>query len=206
MLPPGVESKVEQYLNINWRQPCACSHFSAARDCTTASPAGIDRLFRATTPASISSGAGVEGTPRNWAVRKPPCPGSPLASVLPISLAPVKSSAITPSSIIQPRDSAARRGFLATTGASGFALQSASLRSAQPRHIQASATFPSPASVDGRAMLHMALFRRTVSATRSMEGLDKQICRCHGIGLRHVSVDDQPDASAFRRVDDNSLG
>ena len=38
-----------------------------------------------------------------------------------------------------------------------------------------------------------------------MEGFDKHVCGCHGIGLRHVPMDDQPDAPAFRRVDDNSL-
>src|SRR4051794_17958429 len=93
MFPSGVESKVEQYLNTNCRQPCARSHSNASSESATASAAGIERLFRATTPASQASGAGFVGTPRNCTVESPP-----LASVFAMSLAPVKSSAITPRS------------------------------------------------------------------------------------------------------------
>jgi hypothetical protein len=103
-LPAGVESKVEQYLKTNWRQPCARSQSRAASDWATASAGAIERLFSATTPASQRAGAGPFGTPRNCVVvsPRPPCPR---ASVLAMSLAPVKSSAMTPSSMaVQPAD------------------------------------------------------------------------------------------------------
>ena len=101
ILPSGVESKVEQYLKTNLPAALAPAASRApASDCATASAAGIERLFSATTPASISAGAGSVGRPRNCAVREPPWPGNPLASVLAMSLAPVKSSAITPSNIV----------------------------------------------------------------------------------------------------------
>jgi len=89
MLPSGVESKVEQYLKMIWRQPCAFSHSSAASDWATASAAGIERLFSETMPASQSGGAGLPGTPRNCTVASPPVPPPPLASVLAMSDAPV---------------------------------------------------------------------------------------------------------------------
>ena len=57
ILPSGVESKVEQYLKTICRQPCRRSQSSAASDCATASAAAIERLFSATTPASMSSPA-----------------------------------------------------------------------------------------------------------------------------------------------------
>ena len=97
MLPSGVESKVEQYLNTNCRHPCARSHSKASIESATASAAAIERLFSATTPASQVSGAGFVGRPRNCTVASPP-----LASVLAMSLAPVKSSAMTPRSTLPP--------------------------------------------------------------------------------------------------------
>jgi hypothetical protein len=84
MLPAGVESKVEQTLNTTCRQPSPKSQSSAASDCATASGAGMDRLLRATTPASQAAATGASGTPRNCTVASPP-----LASVLAMSLAPV---------------------------------------------------------------------------------------------------------------------
>src|SRR6185503_17345018 len=51
------------------------------------------------TPASHSSWAAFEGIPKYCVTAMPGEPAAPLASVLAISLAPVKSSAMTPSSI-----------------------------------------------------------------------------------------------------------
>ena len=57
-----------------------------------ASLAAIERVFSATTTASTSSGiAPFGGTPMVWIVRMPP-----LTSMPAMSVAPVKSSAITP--------------------------------------------------------------------------------------------------------------
>ncbi len=55
ILPSGVESKVEHYLKTNCWHPCFCNHFSAASDCATASEAGTERDFSATTPASTEA-------------------------------------------------------------------------------------------------------------------------------------------------------
>jgi hypothetical protein len=91
-LPASVESKVEQYLKKKRTQPAACNAFSASSDCETASVAGMDRVLSATTTASISSGiVPLAGTPMVWMVRMPP-----LTSMPAMSVAPVKSSAITP--------------------------------------------------------------------------------------------------------------
>ena len=85
MLPAGVESKVEQTLNITWPAPRARSHASAARERATASAAGPERVLRATTTASASGrGRSSAGTPMVWTVRRPA-----LASVLARSEAPV---------------------------------------------------------------------------------------------------------------------
>src|ERR687883_1841659 len=96
MLPSGVESKVEQYLNTTCRHPCALSQCNASSEAATASSTGTDRDFSDTTPASTSGAAASRGTPMYCEVTSPPCPGKPLARVLAMSLAPVKSSAITP--------------------------------------------------------------------------------------------------------------
>ena len=101
MLPASVESKVEQYLKKYCRVPARLSAPNAASDCATASAAGIVRDFRATTIASASgSGAPVAGTPITCTVRMPP-----RTSMLARSVAPVRSSAMQPSS--GPRVSAA---------------------------------------------------------------------------------------------------
>lgn len=94
ILPCGVESKVEQYLNRNCRQPWARSQSSAASDWRTASAAGTERVFSATTPASTAGSAGTSGMPQYCTVRMPA-----LTSVLPRSDEPVKSSPIQPSSM-----------------------------------------------------------------------------------------------------------
>ena len=92
MLPASVESKVEQYLKKNRTQPASCSAFRASSDWATASAAGIERVLSATTTASTSSGiVPFAGTPIVWIVRMPP-----LTSMPAMSVAPVKSSAITP--------------------------------------------------------------------------------------------------------------
>src|ERR1700712_2661221 len=78
MLPSGVESKVEQYLNTIWRTPCACSQARASKDCLTASAGGLERLLSETTPASTFGAAGPDGTPRYCVVRSPPSPSQPL--------------------------------------------------------------------------------------------------------------------------------
>src|SRR3954469_8404296 len=96
MLPSGVESKVEQYLNTTCRHPCAFSQCNASSEAATASSTGTDRDFSDTTPASTSGAAVPRGTPMYCEVTSPPCPGKPLARVLAMSPAPVKSSAITP--------------------------------------------------------------------------------------------------------------
>ena len=93
MLPASVESNVEQYLKKKRTQPAAWSAFSASSDWETASLAGIERVLSATTTASTSSGiVPLDGTPIVWIVRIPPLTNMPAMSV-----APVKSSAITPS-------------------------------------------------------------------------------------------------------------
>ena len=92
MLPASVELKVEQYLKKKRLQPAACSASSAASDWAMASLAAIERVFSATTTASTSSGiAPFGGTPMVWMVRMPF-----LTSMPAMSVAPVKSSAITP--------------------------------------------------------------------------------------------------------------
>ena len=92
MLPASVESKVEQYLKKNWRQPAASSHWSAASDCATASAAGMVRDLRAITTASASTAsAGPAGTPIICTARMPARTRVPARSV-----APVKSSAMQP--------------------------------------------------------------------------------------------------------------
>ncbi len=91
ILPSGVESKVEQYLNRNWLQPCFRSQSSATIDCAAASSAGMVRDFSATMPASTSPPAGSDGTPEYCTVRMPP-----RASVLARSEEPVKSSPMQP--------------------------------------------------------------------------------------------------------------
>ncbi len=93
MLPASVESNVEQYLKKNWRHPCARNQSSAASDCATASAAGIVRDFSATTSASASTASFDAGTPMVCTVRMPP-----RTSMLARSVAPVKSSAMQPSS------------------------------------------------------------------------------------------------------------
>jgi hypothetical protein len=66
-------------------------------DWAIASLAGIERVFSATTTASTSAGIApcpvrlVAGTPMVWMVGMPP-----LTSMPAMSVAPVKSSAITP--------------------------------------------------------------------------------------------------------------
>src|SRR5262249_38137365 len=91
MFPRGVESKVEQYLKTNCRHPCSFSQLKAWSDCRIASGASIDRVLRATIPASHPCGMCSADRPKNCIVASPP-----FARVLAISLAPVKSSAITP--------------------------------------------------------------------------------------------------------------
>src|SRR4029079_6538081 len=64
ILPASVESKVEQILNSTWPAPRPRSHFSAARERSTATPASIERLLSDTTTASTSGSAREsEGTP-----------------------------------------------------------------------------------------------------------------------------------------------
>ncbi len=55
------------------------------------------RDLSATTTASTSSASGVAGTPMVWMVRMPP-----RTSMLARSVAPVKSSAMQPSSTVTP--------------------------------------------------------------------------------------------------------
>jgi len=94
ILPSGVESKVEHYLKTNCWHPCFCNHFSAASDCATASEAGTEHDFSATTPASTEA-AHQDQKYRYIAPCAYPC----LASVFARSLEPVKSSPIQPRSI-----------------------------------------------------------------------------------------------------------
>ena len=97
MLPASVESKVEQYLKKNCWQPACCSQRSAASDCSTACSAGQLRDFNAITSASASGAvASAPGRSISCTVRMP-C----LTRVLHRSVAPVKSSAIHPSSGIR---------------------------------------------------------------------------------------------------------
>ena len=98
ILPASVELKVEQYLKkILPRAGLLAASRQAASDCATASAAGIVRDFSATTMASASgSGSPVAGTPITCTVRMPP-----RTSVLARSVAPVRSSAMQPSS--EPR-------------------------------------------------------------------------------------------------------
>jgi hypothetical protein len=92
MLPWSVESKVEQYLKKNWRQPAPFSHASASRDCATASAAGRLRDLSAMTTASASTASGaLSGTPIICTLRMPARTRVPARSV-----APVKSSAMQP--------------------------------------------------------------------------------------------------------------
>src|SRR5690606_21010124 len=95
MLPCGVESKVEQYLKKNWRQPCSRSHSSASSDCATACSGAMLRVFNATTPASTPASAFPRGTPQYCVVAMPF-----LTSVLARSDDPVKSSPMQPSSML----------------------------------------------------------------------------------------------------------
>ena len=96
MLPSSVLSKVEQYLKKNCRHPARRSQASAARLCCTASRTGAVRDFSATTTASASSGTAVsDGTPMSCTVRMPP-----RTSIEQRSVAPVKSSAMAPSSMV----------------------------------------------------------------------------------------------------------
>jgi hypothetical protein len=72
MLPASVESKVEQILNSTWPAPRPRSQRAAARLRSTASAAGIDRLFSATTTASTAGRSrSSRGTPMVWTVRRP---------------------------------------------------------------------------------------------------------------------------------------
>jgi len=97
---PSALNRTLSDINTNRWHPCACSQDRASRDCVMASCAATDRLLSEMTPASTSGKAGCLGTPRNGMVRGPPCPGIPLVNVFAMSLAPVKSSAITPRSIV----------------------------------------------------------------------------------------------------------
>src|SRR5581483_9251631 len=94
MLPLGVESKVEQNLKWICRAPACLSQASAASDWATASAGGMVRDFSATTTASTASASGASGMPMVWMVRMPP-----RTSMLARSVAPVKSSAMQPSSM-----------------------------------------------------------------------------------------------------------
>ena len=94
MLPLGVESKVEQYLKKNCAAPRASSQRNAVSESDTALSTGSVRDLSATMIASASPGCVFSsGTPITWTTRIP-C----LTSVLARSDAPVKSSAIAPSS------------------------------------------------------------------------------------------------------------
>ena len=98
MLPSGVESKVEQYLNAICAAPFALSQRQAASDCATASAAGTERVLSAITAASMPGSGAPSGTPAYCSVRAPA-----RASVLAASLEPVKSSPITPICICRRR-------------------------------------------------------------------------------------------------------
>jgi hypothetical protein len=71
ILPSGVESKVEHYLKTNCWHPCFCNHFSAASDCATASEAGTEHDFSATTPTSTEAAASRSEIPVYCTVRIP---------------------------------------------------------------------------------------------------------------------------------------
>src|SRR5215472_1201515 len=95
ILPSSVLSKVEQYLKKNCRQPAVRSHSRAARLSSTACRTGVVRDFSATTTASaLGAASSGRGTPISCTVRIPP-----RTSMEQRSVAPVKSSAIAPSSM-----------------------------------------------------------------------------------------------------------
>ena len=95
MLPASVESKVEQYLKKYCFVPPRFSHSSASSDSLIASAAGMERDFSATMTASVSgTGPPGRGTPSTTTVDMPS-----RTSVLARSVAPVKSSAMQPSSM-----------------------------------------------------------------------------------------------------------
>jgi hypothetical protein len=87
-----VLSKVEQYFQNSCFAPALVSASQAASDCATASPTGLVRIFSAMMTAS-ASGSGPSGTPITCTADIPP-----LTSVFARSVAPVKSSAMQPSS------------------------------------------------------------------------------------------------------------
>ena len=82
----------------NCRVSALTSHLSAARDCATASAAAAVQVLSATTTASTESGTGRVGTPISCTVRMPW-----RTSVFARSVAPVRSSAIAPSSSVMFR-------------------------------------------------------------------------------------------------------
>ena len=92
MFPCGVESKVEQYLKYRRSAPWAFNQRTASSDSATASAAGSDRLFRATTTAWQFAGmkASWQGQISSR-VFSPPAVRNEAASP-----APVKSSAMQP--------------------------------------------------------------------------------------------------------------
>src|SRR5690606_7594040 len=119
MLPRGVESKVEQYLKRYWRAPARRSQASAARLWSTASAGSTLRVLSATTTASAP--AAPEAAPSSAS----PSGGMPIAStvripfavrVLARSEAPVKSSAMLPSSIDAPPCAVSIRWILRAAG------------------------------------------------------------------------------------------
>ena len=92
MFPTGVESKVEQYLNCARETPTRRNAFRAESDWVTASGAGMERVLSATTTASASpKSKSAAGGPIVKTTFIPP-----RTSIEPMSVAPVKSSAITP--------------------------------------------------------------------------------------------------------------
>src|SRR5262249_21981424 len=95
ILPASVLSNVEQYLKKNCRHTAERSQASAARLSSTAWRTGAVRDFSATTTASASgTGSFGRGSPISCTVRMPP-----RTSIEQRSVAPVKSSAIAPSSM-----------------------------------------------------------------------------------------------------------
>ena len=96
MLPASVESKVEQYLNRICLAPRSRSARALASDWATASAGGQVRDLSETTTASASGSAAAEaGTPIACTTLMPA-----RCSMSATSVAPVRSSATTPRSMI----------------------------------------------------------------------------------------------------------
>ena len=72
MLPAGVESNVEQYLNMICSQPCSNNHVNACKEFATASSIRHERDLSEMMPASTDSLAGTVGVRTYCTVFMPP--------------------------------------------------------------------------------------------------------------------------------------